>query len=94
MGGRFHFILRRQQQDTTTNKVLEADELCRGVTQVIDIKTILTSLKDGVMYPKDRFFSPSDLLTIQPSHVVEFFCLKVYGTPYPKADAKPIWKIN
>ena len=49
----------------------------------------LMSLKDGLMYPSDHVFSPSDLLTIRPSHVVEFFCLKVYGTPYPEADAKP-----
>ncbi len=47
------------------------------------------SLTDWVMYPHDHDFSPSDLLTILPSHVVEFFCLKVYGTPYPEADTKP-----
>ena len=49
----------------------------------------LMSLKDGVMYPHDHIFCASDLLSLNPSHVVEFFSLKVYGTPYPDADAKP-----
>ena len=61
----------------------------KGAKRYWRIVFALISLKDGLKYPSEHVFSPSDLLTIQPSHVVKFFCLKVYGTPYPKADAKP-----
>ena len=49
----------------------------------------LMSLKDGVMYERNRIFTNEHLLTLTPNDVVEFFCLKVYGTPHPDADAMP-----
>lgn len=49
----------------------------------------LMSLKDGVCYPKDHIFTRSELLQLTPTDVCEFFCLKVYGTTNPDADAKP-----
>lgn len=49
----------------------------------------LMSLKDGVMYDRDHVFTDEHLLTLTPDDVVEFFNLKVYGTPHPDVDATP-----
>ena len=49
----------------------------------------LMSLKDGVMYNRDHTFTDEHLLTLTPDDIVEFFNLKVYGTPHPDANAMP-----
>ena len=49
----------------------------------------LMSLKDGVMYQRDRTFTREHLLTLTPDDIVEFFNLKVYGSPNSATNAMP-----
>jgi hypothetical protein len=46
-------------------------------------------LKDGRLYDKNIIFSKEHLLTLTPSDICKFFCLKVYGCEVPDGDAKP-----
>ena len=60
-----------------------------NVIRYWSILCALMSLKDGVIYERNRIFTNEHLLTLTPNDDVEFFCLKVYGSSHPDVDAIP-----
>ena len=47
------------------------------------------SLKEGILHNKHSIFYKQQLLTLVPSDVCKFFCLKMYGNPMPDANSNP-----